>query len=60
MQTMMRKQEALVKQMEEQRIEDLKVQDEQERMIHGLLESIKEKEARRSACLTWRTERRCR
>ena len=41
----MRKQEALVKQMVEQRIEDLKVQEEQERIIQGLLESIKEKEA---------------
>ena len=43
---MVRKQEALVKQMEEQRIKDLKVQEEQERTIHELLESIKEKEAR--------------
>ena len=42
----MRKQEALVKEMEEQRMEDLKVREEQEQTIHELLESIEEKEAR--------------
>ena len=46
MQTTMRKQEALVKEMEEQRMEDLKVREEQEQTIHELLESIEEKEAR--------------
>ena len=43
---MVRKQEALVKELEEQRVEDLKVQEGQERTILGLLESIKEEEAR--------------
>ena len=43
---MVRKQEALVKELEEQRVEDLKVQKGQERTILGLLGSIKEEEAR--------------
>ena len=40
----MRKQEALVKEMEEQRIKELKVKEGQERMILGLTERIKEEE----------------
>ena len=42
----MRKQEALVKEMEEQRIEELKVKEGQERMILELTESLKEEEDR--------------
>ena len=40
----MRKQEALVKEMEEQRIEELKVKEGQERMILELTESLKKEE----------------
>ena len=46
MQTMMKEQEALVKEMEEQRMEDLKMQEGQEQRILGLLESIKEEKAK--------------